>query len=146
MTTPTIRRLVKTDLDIYYYNLLNQLSKNSEDSTYDHEKFVNAFENLSSNTFIFIIIMGEKIIGTISIIIEQKLLHNGGKVGHIEDFVIDKYHCSNGFGSKLLDFAVDFCKENSCYKCILNCSENLKKYYEKHNFQNKNIQMSIYFE
>ena len=139
-----IKKLEEKNINIYYYCLLNQLSKDNEE--YNEEKFKEAFNSLDKNTFIYILELDHKIVGTISIIIEQKLLRNGSKVGHIEDFIIDKHYDSKGYESDLLNFAVKFCKNNSCYKCILNCSENMKKFYEQFKFENKNYEMSLYFD
>ena len=138
-----IKKLEDNNINVYYYSLLNQLSKCSED--YNEEKLKKSFKKLSENNFIYILEVNYKIVGTISIIIEQKLLRNGSKVGHIEDFVIDKHYGSKEYGSELLNFAVKFCQDNSCYKCILNCSEEMEKFYKRFNFENKNVEMSLYF-
>ena len=138
-----IRKLHISDLNIYYFYLLNQLSIGS--LVFDENKFTNLYNKLDENQHIYVIIFNSKIIGTVSILIEQKLLRHGGKVGHIEDLIIDKCYKGKGIGTKLVDFAVDFCNRNDCYKCILNCKNELKSFYEKSSFKHTGCEMSIYF-
>ena len=73
----------------------------------------------------------DKIVGAITLIIEQKLIHNGKCCGHIEDFVVLEEYRSQGIGSLLIDYVINISKQNNCYKCILDCNENLESYYKK---------------
>ena len=106
------------------------------------------------NTFLFIaqtqpiyIEVDEKynIYGAITIIIEQKMLHDGGYVCHIEDVVVDKKYRNRELGKKLVNFAINHAKDKGCYKIILNCNEHVEPFYNKLGFQSKNKEMSIYF-
>ena len=40
----------------------------------------------------------------------------------------------------------NICKYNNCYKIILDCNSHLEGFYQKNGFENKNIQMSYYFD
>lgn len=125
-----------------YLNLLNEFRETKfskhflldfiNSLPYNHEIFI-LFDELNSN-----------IIGTVTIILEKKLLHNSKNVCHIEDLIICNNYKNKGFGSKIIDFIKVYAREKNCYKIILNCNIDLKKFYEKNNFENKNIQMSIY--
>ena len=75
-----------------------------------------------------------RVIGTGSIFIEQKFLRNGGIVGHIEDVVVDKEARTTGVGRKITNNLVDIAKANSCYKVILNCSDDNVPFYNKCGF------------
>ena len=86
-----------------------------------------------------------KIIGAITALYERKMIHNAGIVCHIEDLVVHENHRNEGIGTKLINTVFEKAKSHNCYKIILNCTEDLKTYYEKHGFENKNIQMSYYF-
>ena len=85
------------------------------------------------------------IIGTGTIIIEPKLIHNGMSVGHIEDIVVDNNYRRNGITQIILDKLTEYAVDNNCYKIILDCNENIKKVYEKNGFIKKDIQMVKYF-
>jgi len=75
------------------------------------------------------------VIGSTTLLIEPKFIHQGGKVGHIEDVVIAKEHQGTGIGEKLINFVLDHAKQNQCYKTILDCSDDLKQFYEKIGFK-----------
>lgn len=88
----------------------------------------------------------DKIVGAITLIIEQKLIHNGKCCGHIEDFVVLEEYRSQGIGGLLINYAINISKQNNCYKCILDCNENLENYYKKKGFVKKGIYMGNYFK
>lgn len=85
------------------------------------------------------------IIGTGTIIVEPKLIHDGMSVGHIEDIVIDNNYRGCHISQKILDELTKYAFDNNCYKIILDCDKNIKKVYEKNGFVKKNIQMVKYF-
>jgi glucosamine-phosphate N-acetyltransferase len=85
------------------------------------------------------------IIGTGTIIIEPKLIHNGMSIAHIEDIVVDNNYRKNGITQIILDKLTEYAINNNCYKIILDCNENIKKVYEKNGFIKKDIQMVKYF-
>tara|TARA_B100000123_G_scaffold249888_1_gene208401 strand:+ start:477 stop:923 length:447 start_codon:yes stop_codon:yes gene_type:complete len=120
--------------------LYNQLSRCSDISD-------NTLKDIINNNTIFVYV-NEKdyIVGAITILIEQKIIHNGGKVCHIEDLVVDSSVRSYGIGKKLIKFCKQVAIENVCYKIILNCNEFNKSYYEKFGFDSKNIEMSYYYK
>ena len=134
-----MRLIYKSDFDKDYVELLEQLTVVGEVTREQFNEFV---EKNGKN--IFVIEESNKIIATITLIIEEKLIHNCGKVLHIEDVVVDKLHRKNGTGKKLLEFAMQYAKDNNCYKIILDCSEDVKKFYESVGFSCKNLQMSYY--
>jgi len=134
-----MRSVYTSDFDKDYIELLEQLTVVGEVTREQFNEFV---EKNGKN--IFVIEESNKIIATITLIIEEKLIHNCGKVLHIEDVVVDKLHRKNGTGKKLLEFATQYAKDNNCYKIILDCSEDVKKFYESVGFSCKNLQMSYY--
>ena len=101
--------------------------------------------NLPINHKIFIAKLDKNIVGTITFILEQKIIHNGKSTLHIEDVVVCKKYRGLGIASKLLDFSKNFAEKNNCYKIILNCNDKLESFYKKNGFENKNIQMAYYF-
>ena len=80
-----------------------------------------------------------------TLIIEQKMIHNCGKVGHIEDIFIRSEYRDNGYGRDLIKKLNDIAKKAGCYKVILDCKKELESFYEKSGYKSKNIQMSVYF-
>ena len=82
--------------------------------------------------------------GTITVLLETKIIHNGMSVAHLEDFVVKKKFRTLGIGKELINHSIRFAKDNNCYKIILNCSDDLKEYYKKRGFDCKNNEMSLY--
>ena len=87
----------------------------------------------------------DDIIGGITLLIEQKLIHNGGRVGHIEDFVVSENYREKGIGGLLLNYVVNMSERGKCYKCILDCSTLLEGFYTKKGFTKKGSYMAKYF-
>jgi glucosamine-phosphate N-acetyltransferase len=125
------------------FALLSQLTSAS---CIDDARFNHILGMLSFNHNIYVYLENEKIIGMITIFFEQKLIHNGGCVAHIEDLVIDKEHRSKGIADKLIKFCLSKIRPYTCYKVILNCKKELIPFYEKNDFKEYNVQMSKYFD
>lgn len=96
----------------------------------------------------------QRIVGSGTIIYEPKIIHGGRCVGHIEDIVVDKKHrikfCKemtekNSIAKEIIRRLVECAKTRDCYKVILDCSEELEKYYERHGFVKKGVQMAYYY-
>jgi glucosamine-phosphate N-acetyltransferase len=85
-----------------------------------------------------------KILASGTIFIEHKIIRNCGKVGHIEDIVVDKSLNGLGMGKKLIEKLKNHAKQNGCYKIILDCRKDIIAFYEKCGFSKKEEQMVLY--
>ena len=85
------------------------------------------------------------IVGSVTIFIETKLIHNFGKVAHIEDVIVDNKCRGKGLGKMLLQKSIDYALIHDCYKIILNCSDENIPFYEKCGFSKKENEMTLYF-
>jgi glucosamine-phosphate N-acetyltransferase len=139
-----IRRLDIQDYYKNYFNLLQELTF-AENTTFN--KWEKRINDINENKYhnIFVIEVNEKIIASVTLIIELKIIRHLGNVAHIEDVVVSKYYRNNGIAKKLIEHCINYSKKENCYKVILNCNENLMPFYEKFGFQNKNKEMSLYF-
>jgi len=124
--------------------ILNLLSQLTSCFLIDKERFDNIVYNLKDNHNIYIYIKDNKVVGIITLLIEQKLIHNGACVAHIEDLVVDKEYSGQGIARELINYCLSKLSSDCHYKVILNCSEELKRFYEKFGFIQKNIQMAKY--
>ena len=124
---------------VEYLSILNSLTKVYNDD-YELKFMIKNFKKyiyeLSNNINIFVIIDNNIVIGSGTILIEQKIIHGFGKVGHIEDIVINNKYQGQGLGRKLIDFLLLEAKKNNCYKVILGCNNDKVGFYKK-NFLNK---------
>ena len=87
------------------------------------------------NHIIHVAIDDKKVVGTTTLFIEQKLIHDGGFVGHIEDVVVRKDYEGKGVGIRLVTSMLERAKEKNCYKTILDCKDDVKKFYERIGFK-----------
>jgi len=138
-----IVHLKKQDYYSHYFYLLQQLTT-IDPTTITQKDFNNFVDNLNENHIIKIIKMkhSKKIVGTITILKETKLIHNFGKVAHIEDVIVDKSMQGYGLGKKLLEIAKKESKD--CYKIILDCSGENVGFYKKCGFEWKGNQLTLY--
>ncbi len=137
-----IIRLIEAN-DTAVTELLQQFRKSYNINTTDFVRFI---DTLNDNHQIYVIIDKlNNIIGTGTLLIEHKIIHNLGKVGHIEDIVIDEKYRHQQPGTRLIGFLKQKAMEHGCYKAILNCKEEAIGFYEKNGFYNTNIQMACYF-
>ena len=139
-----IRTLDIQDYYKNYFNLLQELTLAENTTFKDWEERIN---NINGNKYhnIFVIEENEKIIASITLIIELKLIRDLGNVAHIEDLVVSKNYRNHGLAKKLIEYCLDYSKKENCYKVILNCNDNLIHFYKKFGFQDKNRALSLYF-
>ena len=124
------------------FKLLKQLT-DAPDISSDHYNSI--VSSLNDNHKIFTFVEGNITIGLITVFIEQKLIHGGKCVAHIEDLVIDREHRKKGISSALINHVVKYVETKNCYKIILDCSKELVDVYRKSKFEQKGVQMAYYF-
>jgi dTDP-4-amino-4,6-dideoxygalactose transaminase/GNAT superfamily N-acetyltransferase len=120
-----------------YLNLLDELinmRKDVRDTVFI--EYLNTLHKF--NNKVFLIKYSNEICGTAKIFIEPKSYDN---VAHIEDVVINENYRHLKLGSELLKHLIDYSKNNNCYKIVLNCKENISKFYEFNNFIKESNQM-----
>ncbi len=76
-----------------------------------------------------------RIVGTASLLIEQKFIHGGGRSGHIEDVAVHRDFQKQGIGAALVRHATEQAKKIGCYKVVLNGFDQLAPFYEKLGFR-----------
>lgn len=140
-----IRALASDDFAKGHLQLLGQLTSIDADNFLqdDYCRFVKV---LSDSHQVFVIETDNTIVATATLLIEQKLIHSMGKVGHIEDVVVDKSLRGKGVGKTLISHLVSVAKEAGCYKIILDCSSHNEAFYKACGFETKGCFMAQYFE
>lgn len=86
---------------------------------------------------------GEEVIGTAALLVEQKFIHGGGRVGHIEDVAVRRGCQEHGVGSALVRHATEQARRLGCYKVILDCFEDLVPFYGRLGYHCHNVGMRI---
>jgi glucosamine-phosphate N-acetyltransferase len=139
-----LRSIEPLDYYKYYLILLSHLTDQDENITY--EKFTDFVINLNHpHHQILVIEENHRIIGTITMILEEKLIHQGSKVMHLEDIIVHRDFQGLGLGKKMVQYAIKLAKEYKCYKVICNCSQENIGFYESNGFTKKGHEMSLYF-
>ncbi|MGI0017386.1 MAG: GNAT family N-acetyltransferase [Nitrosotalea sp.] len=134
MTAIKIRKLQRRDINNGFLLSLDSLRKSSHIKP---KKASMVFNKISKNPHQVIYVAEEnsKIIGSASILIEQKFIHDGGRVGHIEDVVVRKGFQGKGIGKKIVDALLEYAEKQGCYKTILDCTDELIPFYENIGFK-----------
>jgi glucosamine-phosphate N-acetyltransferase len=100
-------------------------------------------ERLRAGIRTFVAVLDRRIVGTLTLFVEQKFIHHGGKVGHIEDVVVEKSFQRKGIGQALVLHATAEARKLGCYKVILCCFEDRVPFYEGVGFRRHDVGMRI---
>jgi len=85
----------------------------------------------------FIAIENGIIISSCYLVIIPNLTRNGKSIGFIENVITDEKYRKKGLGKKVIEMAIEYGKQNNCYKIILQSSYKRKEnhiFYEKCGF------------
>ena len=136
MSEIIIREIEENDLEKGFLETLDFLRKASD---IDKNKAKEILEKIKQNPdhIIHVAVDGNKIVGSTTLFIEQKFIHDGGLVGHIEDVVVRKDYEGKGIGIKLVMSMLERAKEKNCYKTILDCKDDVKQFYERIGFKHE---------
>jgi glucosamine-phosphate N-acetyltransferase len=88
----------------------------------------------------------EKIVCSMTILFEDKLIHTMSKVCHIEDLVVHHSVRKYGLGRAMMEQALRMAKEYECYKMTLYCKEEYIPFYEKCKLKKKGVEMAVYLD
>jgi glucosamine-phosphate N-acetyltransferase len=140
MSELIIRKIIESDLENGFLESLDNLRQTSNLAQNSAKNILKKIlEN--ENHIIHVAELNGKIVASTTLLIEQKFIHEGGLVGHIEDVVVNKEFEGQGIGMKLVLSLLDVAKERKCYKTILNCEHKLIPFYKKIGFKQKSTEM-----
>lgn len=126
---PVFRRSRMSD-ERSVITVLNQLSPTTEVTGIDVPMILEYVLELSG-----------AVVGTGTLIVVQKRLRDGGRVGFVEDIVVDEPHRRQGFGKAMLERLVQEAKRLGCYKVVLGCHEKNVPFYEACGFHRHEVLM-----
>ena len=95
-----------------------------------------------SNVHAVVLIHESSVIGFGSVMIETKI--RGGRMGHIEDIVIDEKYQLRGYGDLLINNLVEIACSLGCYKISLQCKHDKIEFYEKCGFARSGTAMQLF--
>lgn len=98
---------------------------------------------LKNDNHMFVVEIDDKIIGSATLHIQNKIIRDGGVSGIIEDVVISEKYRGRGIGEKLIAMLVEKAKDLNCYKIILSCFPERISFYEKCGFKKETQTMRM---
>ena len=108
----TIRELIPEDFKICtgYFETLSNLRPSETIPTEKAMELLRTMNN--SNIHVFVAVESKtNIVGTLSVVLEQKMIRGGVISAHIEEVVIHHHYQRLGIASQLLQRAIEFAKE-----------------------------------
>lgn len=78
------------------------------------------------------------ILGTFALLIFDALGYRGTPVGVVEDVVVDQQARGRGIGRKMMEFAMEQCRQAGCYKMMLSSNlhrEEAHRFYDSLGFE-----------
>ena len=84
-----------------------------------------------------------KVVGTATLLIDQKFARRAGKAANIEDVAVLPAMQGKGVGKQLIQHLVEEARKVHCYKVILSCAEGNTGFYEKNGFRRHEVTMRI---
>lgn len=139
MQNKNIRKAIQVDTNALIV-LLNELFTQDIEFEPDYNKQKAGLERILDNSEIGDILVltdNNKIIGMVSILYSISTAL-GGKVGLLEDMIIDKNWREKGLGTQLLNAAIEYSRENGCLRLTLLTdfnNETAIKFYRKSGFK-----------
>ena len=120
----SIRELQETDY-VEYLRLINIF----RETFFTEEQFIEMLKIMKTNSIIIVLELENRLIGTGTILFENKFIHNISKIAHIEDICIDTEFRGKGYGTLLVNHLIEYSKKNGSCKVTLYCKEHLEKFY-----------------
>ena len=133
-----LRSLKKTDYERYRSLIGSDISQQYFDNFITHV--------LNHNHQIIVIQdSSDNLIGTGTLLIEQKLTYGGCKMGHIENILIQEDVRGKGYGERIVKNLLEVARTEGCYRVDLNCHPELENFYRKNGFDRGSVSMNVYF-
>jgi len=138
-----VRELEEEDIDKGLLKALEHLSDMGGLTSKEARKIFAKIKKSNSSHVLVAVVDGGRIAGVTTLLVEQKFIHRGGLVGHIEDVAVGQDFEGQGVGSALVRAGIGKAKELGCYKVILDCKPELVGFYERMGFRKHEIAMRI---
>jgi glucosamine-phosphate N-acetyltransferase len=138
-----IRELTAPDLGRGFIETLGNLSDTGGLTPGSAQKILERMGRASLYHVLVAVESDGRVVGATTLLVEQKFIHGGGLVGHIEDVAVRKGSEGRGIGGSLVKAAVRTAEQLGCYKVILDCKEELEPFYARLGFMKRDLGMRL---
>jgi len=139
-----VRRLQEKDLENGFFETLDNLIPVGNLSLEEAKRI---YREVSQNP-VYTIFVAEsergEIIGTTTLLIEQKFLGKGSLMAHVEDVATRKGYEGHGVGTALQKAAIAEAKRRGCFRIDLTCEDKNVSFYENVGFKIDEKAMKIW--
>lgn len=139
-----IRRVLKLDYQ-GYIDTLSGLTTVGNVSESDFETLVAYWDENPIYRPHVIVNLADIVVATGMLLVEKKLIHGCGSVGHIEDILVASSEQGKKLGISIITALTEEAKAAGCYKVILDCSAHNVGFYEKCGYKNDGTEMLFRF-
>jgi len=133
-----IRKATTTDLPAVLILYAQKDIDNGDVLSLEEAKTAFSKFGLYPNYSLYVAEIADKVVGTFELLIMDNLAHKGKPSGIVEDVVVDAEYQSQGVGRQMMEYAIDVCRKNGCYKMALSSSlkrESTHQFYENLGFE-----------
>ncbi|XP_034941392.1 probable glucosamine 6-phosphate N-acetyltransferase [Chelonus insularis] len=131
-----VRPLRLSDYEKGFIQLLEQLT---DVGGVTKEQFSNRFLSMKTSGGHYVVVVEDLnkgiIVGSATLVVEQKFIHNCALKGRVEDVVVYLPYRKQKLGKLLVETVTQLARRLRCYKLSLDCRDHLIKYYEKLGFK-----------
>lgn len=137
-----IRELAPEDLD---RGLLDSLDALRPASGADPGAVRRAYGEIRANPnhVVAVAVYSGRVVGTATLLVERKFIHDGGLAGHIEDVAVSAGHQGARIGTMLVEYLLEVARGRGCYRTTLDCEEGLVGFYTRMGFERRGVQMRV---
>ena len=143
-----VKQFLVEDVDTYFDSMIATIENlvPAGEQTPDSMK-KNLQNMLDQASTIFVVIDDDEwVVGTITVLVEQKLTRWWAKAAHIEEIIVRKWSQGQGIGTMLVQQAIDFAREQWCYKIIWDTRDELVPRFEKFGFDSPERMIRKYLD
>jgi glucosamine-phosphate N-acetyltransferase len=134
-----VRPLRASDYDLGFLEALSALRP----TELSRERFEQICAALGDNCHLWVIERVGRVAESGSLLVEQKFIHAGGRVGHVEDVAVHPAWQGHGLGRVLMEALLADARRAGCYKVILDCDEHVARFYESLGFHRHGLLMRL---
>lgn len=138
-----IRSLLSQDFARGFFETLSALSPSPQIGPDKVDDIFFDREEVGNFTFVAVERATDAVVGTASIVMENKFTRGGFVVVHIEDVSVHEDYQSMGIGTQLIQHIVDATTALGGKRVILDCDEAVASFYERFGFVKQGVAMRL---